>query len=96
MMGNVAKVVFLFKQYSQNILYALGRNAYLAFKGDKEARKVLAGLLVSHATASGILGLPFVSALLAVASMLGSDDDDPWIPSATCCTASLCPASKPI
>lgn len=78
MMGNVAKVVFLFKQYSQNILYALGRNAYLAFKGDKEARKVLAGLLVSHATASGILGLPFVSALLAVASMLGSDDDDPW------------------
>lgn len=96
MMGNVAKVVFLFKQYSQNILYALGRNAYLAFKGDKEARKVLAGLLVSHATASGILGLPFVSALLAVASMLGSDDDDPWIPSATCCTASPCPASKPI
>lgn len=96
MMGNVAKVVFLFKQYSQNILYALGRNAYLAFKGDKEARKTLAGLLVSHAMASGILGLPFVSALLAVASMLGSDDDDPWIPSATCCTASLCPASKPI
>lgn len=96
MMGNVAKVVFLFKQYSQNILYALGRNAYLAFKGDKEARKTLAGLLVSHAMASGILGLPFVSALLAVASMLGSDDDDPWIPSATCCTASPCPASKPI
>lgn len=95
MMGNVAKVVFLFKQYSQNILYALGRNAYLAFKGDKEARKTLAGLLVSHATASGILGLPFVSALLAVASMLGSDDDDPWIPSATCCTASPCLASKP-
>lgn len=96
MMGNVAKVVFLFKQYSQNILYALGRNAYLAFKGDKEARKTLAGLLVSHAMASGILGLPFVSTLLAVASMLGSDDDDPWIPSATCCTASPCPASKPI
>ncbi|STZ85926.1 putative phage associated protein [Neisseria gonorrhoeae] len=78
MMGNAAKVVFLFKQYSQNILYALGRNAYLAFKGDKEARKTLAGLLVSHAMASGILGLPFVSTLLAVASMLGSDDDDPW------------------
>ncbi|WP_308074596.1 PLxRFG domain-containing protein [Neisseria polysaccharea] len=78
MMGNVAKVVFLFKQYSQNILYALGRNAYLAFKGDKEARKTLAGLLASHAMASGILGLPFVSTLLAVASMLGSDDDDPW------------------
>lgn len=96
MMGNVAKVVFLFKQYSQNILYALGRNAYLAFKGDKEARKTLAGLLASHAMASGILGLPFVSTLLAVASMLGSDDDDPWIPSATCCTASPCPASKPI
>ncbi|EEZ58964.1 predicted protein [Neisseria gonorrhoeae SK-93-1035] len=78
MMGNAAKVVFLFKQYSQNILYALGRNAYLAFKGDKQARKTLAGLLVSHAMASGILGLPFVSTLLAVVSMLGSDDDDPW------------------
>lgn len=34
--------------------------------------------MVSHAMASGILGLPFVSTLLAVASMLGSDDDDPW------------------
>ena len=78
MMGNVAKVVFLFKQYSQNILYALGRNAYLSFKGDKEARKTLAGILVTHAMASGVLGLPFVTTMLAIASALGSDDDDPW------------------
>lgn len=78
MMGNVAKVVFLFKQYSQNILYALGRNAYLSFKGNKEARKTLAGILVTHAMASGVLGLPFVTTMLAIASALGSDDDDPW------------------
>ena len=78
MMGNVAKVVFLFKQYSQNILYALGRNAYLSFKGDKEALKTLAGILVTHAMASGVLGLPFVTTMLAIASALGSDDDDPW------------------
>ena len=41
------------------------------------ARKTLAGLLTRHAMAAGVLGLPMVSTLLAAASMLGVDDDEP-------------------
>ena len=82
MQGNVAKVVTLFKQYGQNMVYTLSRNAYQSVQGTeaekKEARKVFAGLLVSHGLAAGALGLPMVTTLLAAASMLGGDDDEPW------------------
>jgi hypothetical protein len=78
MQGDVARVVLLFKQYSQNMIYTLARSAVLATKGDKVALKTFAGLMVSHALAAGVLGLPLVGTLLAVASALGGDDDDPW------------------
>ena len=82
MQGNVAKVLLLFKQYGQNMVYTLSRNAYQSIKGTDaekaEARKVLAGLLTSHAMAAGVLGLPMVTTLLAAASMIGGDDDEPW------------------
>ena len=83
MQGNVAKVLFLFKQYGQNMVYTLSRQAYLAMKGQTaeertQARKALGGLLAMHASAAGVLGLPLVNTLLAAASMLGSDDDEPW------------------
>ena len=83
MQGNWQKVLFLFKQYGQNMVYTLMRQAYLSMNGmtDKqkaEARKQLGGLLTMHAMAAGALGLPIVGMLLSAASMLGSDDDDPW------------------
>lgn len=82
MQGNVAKVLLLFKQYGQNMVYTLSRNAYQSIKGTDaekaEARKALAGLLTSHAMAAGVLGLPMVTTLLAAASMIGGDDDEPW------------------
>lgn len=83
MQGNVARVVLLFKQYGQNMVYTFARNAQQAIKAadpkDRvEARKALGGLLASHAMAAGVLGLPMVTTLLAAASMLGSDDDEPW------------------
>jgi hypothetical protein len=83
MQGNVAKVVLLFKQYGQNMVYTLSRQAYLATnslnpKEKAEARKQLAGILALHAAAAGVLGLPVVGALLTAASFLGSDDDEPW------------------
>lgn len=83
MQGPIAKVLLLFKQFGQNMVYLLARQAYLSMKGltpreRTEARKALAGLLVSHAAAAGALGLPLVSSLLAAASWLGSDDDEPW------------------
>lgn len=83
MQGNVARVVFLFKQYSQNMIYTLARTAHqmiLAEDKDKrpEMRRAFAGLLTAHAAAAGVLGLPMVTTLLAVASWLFSDDDEPW------------------
>jgi hypothetical protein len=82
MQGNVAKVLLLFKQYGQNMVYTLSRNAYQAIKGNDaekaEARKALGGLLATHAMAAGVLGLPMVTTLLAAASMIGGDDDEPW------------------
>lgn len=83
MQGNAAKVLLLFKQYGQNMIYTLVRQAQLAIKaetpeGRKEARKALGGLLVTHASAAGVLGLPLVGSLLAAASMLGGSDDEPW------------------
>ncbi|WP_270175209.1 PLxRFG domain-containing protein [Diaphorobacter sp. ED-3] len=83
MQGNVARVVLLFKQYSQNMVYTLARNAQQSLKGATpearaEARKALGGLLAMHGMAAGVLGLPMVTTLLAAASMLGGDDDEPW------------------
>lgn len=83
MQGNVAKVVLLFKQYAQNMLYTLTRNTYQAFAGEspavrKEARKTIGAILALHAAAAGVLGLPLVGPLLAMASAVGGDDDEPW------------------
>ena len=83
MQGNVAKVLLLFKQYGQNMVYTLARNAQQSMKGETpearaQARKALGGLLATHAAAAGVLGLPMVTTLLAAASMIGGDDDEPW------------------
>jgi hypothetical protein len=78
MQGPIAQVIFLFKQYAQNLIYTFARNAYLMTKGDKQARNAFLGLLGTHTMAAGLLGLPVVTTLLGAASMLGGDDDDPW------------------
>jgi hypothetical protein len=83
MQGNAAKVILLFKQYAQNMIYTLTRQAHQAMKAETpaaraEARRALGGLLVSHAMAAGALGLPLVGLLLSAASVLGGDDDEPW------------------
>ena len=83
MQGNVARVLLLFKQYGQNMVYTLARSAQQSLKGATpearaQARKALGGLLTTHAMAAGVLGLPMVTTLLAAASMIGGDDDEPW------------------
>ncbi|RRD41611.1 PLxRFG domain-containing protein [Comamonadaceae bacterium OH3737_COT-264] len=83
MQGNVARVVLLFKQFSVNMIFTLARQAYMSVAGEspqvrKEARKVFAALMATHAMAAGVLGLPLVGVLLAMASALGGSDDEPW------------------
>lgn len=74
MQGNIAKVVLLFKQYAQNMIYTLVRNAHQSIyaldpKDQKEARRALAGILGMHALAAGAIGLP-ITGMLATASLL--------------------------
>ena len=83
MQGNVAKVLLLFKQFGQNMIYTLARQTYQSIKAEtnaerKEARKTLGAILAMHAAFAGTLGLPMVGMLLSVASWMGGDDDDPW------------------
>ncbi len=83
MQGNVAKVLLLFKQFGQNMIYTLARQTYQSIKGEteaerREARRALGAILAMHATFAGALGLPMVGMLLSVASWMGGDDDDPW------------------
>lgn len=83
MQGNWQRVIFLFKQYAQSMVYTLARNAYQSVKAldpkeRSQARKTLAGILAAHAAAAGVLGLPIVGPLLTVASWIGGDDDEPW------------------
>lgn len=78
MQGPYARVLLLFKQYGQNMIYTLMRNTQQAFKGDREAQRTLAGLLAMHGMFAGALGLPLVTSLLAAASAVGGSDDEPW------------------
>ncbi len=83
MQGNVAKVLLLFKQFGQNMIYTLARQTYQSIKGEtkaerKEALKSLGGILAMHMSLAGALGLPLVGMLLSAASAMGGDDDDPW------------------
>lgn len=83
MQGNWQRVILLFKQFAQNMVYLLARQAQQSLKGAtpearSQARKALAGLLVMHSAAAGVLGLPLVSTLLEAASMIGGDEDEPF------------------
>lgn len=85
MMGPVQRVLFLFKQYGQNVAYTIARNAYVALQGAtpeerKVAFKTLSGMMVMTGLTTGAFGLPFAvsGAWFAAASALGSDKDEPW------------------
>lgn len=78
MQGDVAKVVTQFKQYAQNMIFLLADSTRKSLQGDTQALRTLGGLLTMSAMAAGALGVPLVSQLLSLASMLGGDDDEPW------------------
>jgi N12 class adenine-specific DNA methylase len=84
MQSDTAKVLFLFKQYSQNMTWFLGRNAYQALKGEtkavrRQALKTLSGTLGMTGIMAGAMGMPLLpivfTVLNAVAASFGDDDD---------------------
>ncbi len=88
MRGNMARVLLLFRQYSQNITYYLWRNAYKTLKGAskaerREAATKLFGTMAATAAMAGAVGLPGYGMAMAAANMahaLFGDDDEPWDP----------------
>ncbi len=86
MQSGTAKVLLMFRQYSLNMSWALGRMVWQATKGqDPEVRKIarrnLAGVLGMSTLFSGALGLPAMGLIMDVLNAVQAtfgDDDEPW------------------
>jgi len=83
MQGNIAKVILLFKQFGQNMLYTMLRSLHQSFKAEtpkarREAFRALGGIMGAHAVFAGTMGLPLISTLLGIVSFFGGSDDEPW------------------
>ncbi|MGQ0592702.1 MAG: PLxRFG domain-containing protein, partial [Gammaproteobacteria bacterium] len=81
--GNVARVLFMFKQFSQHMTYLLARSAHQSIKGlspaaRRDARLRLTGLLGMHALFAGALGMPLMGTLAMVMNALFDDEDEPY------------------
>jgi len=86
MQSGTAKVLLMFRQYSLNMSWALGRMVWHATKGqDPEVRRIarrnLAGILGMSSLFSGVLGLPMMGVVMGTLNALQAafgDDDEPW------------------
>ncbi|MCD9088736.1 PLxRFG domain-containing protein [Stenotrophomonas sp. SY1] len=86
MQSGTAKVLLMFRQYSLNMTWALGRMVWQSTKGqDPEVRRIarrnLAGVLGMSSLFSGVLGLPMMSMAMGTLNALQAafgDDDEPW------------------
>ncbi|HFF6187710.1 TPA: PLxRFG domain-containing protein [Stenotrophomonas maltophilia] len=86
MQSGTAKVLLMFRQYSLNMTWALGRMVWQATKGQDPqvrqiARRNLTGLLGMSALFSGAMGLPMMGMIMGALNGLQAtfgDDDEPW------------------
>lgn len=86
MQSGTAKVLLMFRQYSLNMTWHLGRMVWQATKGESPevrriARRNLTGILGMSALFSGVLGLPLMSVTMGVLNSIAAsfgDDDEPW------------------
>lgn len=87
MKGNVSRMVFMFQQYRQHMLYWWFNNVKQAVKGEsKEERARAIKAAIYMATAQGVFagarGLPFIGAIGLIAELasaaIGGDDDEPF------------------
>jgi len=87
MKNDFVKVMTMFKNYSQHMIYLLAHNAYNTYKIGKAAgvseawaseyRKNLTGVLGMHALFAGALGMPLASVIFAALDEAFGDEDDP-------------------
>lgn len=86
MQSGTAKVLLMFRQYSLNMTWALGRMVWQATKGQEPevrqvARRNLTGLLGMSALFSGAMGLPMMGMIMGALNGIQAtfgDDDEPW------------------
>jgi hypothetical protein len=81
----LGRLALQFKKYAQKTYFLLGKTAAAALRGDKEAMKAFAGIMATHATLAGTLGLPieaikvgFITANLLGMTNSGYDDFERW------------------
>ncbi len=86
MQSGTAKVLLMFRQYSLNMTWALGRMVWNASFGQapevrRLARRNLTGLLGMSALFSGAMGLPMMGMIMGALNGIQAtfgDDDEPW------------------
>ncbi|HFF6007026.1 TPA: PLxRFG domain-containing protein [Stenotrophomonas maltophilia] len=86
MQSGTAKVLLMFRQYSLNMTWALGRMVWNAGFGQdpgvrRLARRNLTGLLGMSALFSGAMGLPMMGMIMGALNGIQAtfgDDDEPW------------------
>ncbi|WP_440570738.1 PLxRFG domain-containing protein [Stenotrophomonas muris] len=86
MQSGTAKVLLMFRQYSLNMTWALGRMVWQATNGQDPqvrqiARRNLTGLLGMSALFSGAMGLPMMGMIMGALNGIQAtfgDDDEPW------------------
>lgn len=74
-----SKLIMQFKKYQVHMIQMLLWNSKKALAGDKEAQRIMTGILTTHMLMAGSLGLPIAAPIFAVAQMaawLGADDDE--------------------
>jgi hypothetical protein len=82
MQNDFAKVALVFRQYNVNMLYRMFRDIHQSLKGEtpqvrREARYQLAGITGMMTLLSGASGVMGFNAIMAMASLIFGDDDDP-------------------
>lgn len=82
----VGRLALQFKKYAQKTYYLLGKTALASFRGDREAMKAFAGLMATHFTVAGSLGLPleavkvaFLAANLTGLTSTNYSDFEEWV-----------------
>ncbi len=86
MRSPTARVMLQFRQYSQNTTFLLGRNFQKSFSNKfspeekRVARRIIAGILVTHFAAGGIAAMPALWVLYSIIGFFGDDKDDPFDP----------------
>lgn len=80
--NDTAKVLFVFRQHSINMLSRLVIDIRGAMKGEtpevkKAAKRRLAGMFSMFALFAGAMGIPGMTAILALLDLF-DDEDDPW------------------